>query len=323
MTEKQVQKLEVRKRGLLAELGGNWLLLRGTAFERYSACARPNCKCHKGERHGPRNYVAVTQNRRQRQHYVPVSQVEAARAGVGQFHRAMEIIDEITQITLTLRCSAQAVYIWIKEFILKGLESLRRRKPPGRPSRLTGKQKKKLAEMIDAGPEACGYPGACWRSPMIQDLILREFGKYYSAKYVAELLKNMNFSYQKARFVSSGIDGRFNSSSYIEYLKGVLVKIRRHVILVQDGARYHVSKQTREFFQSQGARLTVYQLPSYSPDYNPIEELWKNVKQTHIHLHYFPTFEALKEKVQEAMLTYQNLRGEVLKLFGLYRKDNG
>ena len=102
MTEKQVQKLEGRKRGLLAELGGSWLLLRGTAFERYSVCARPACKCRKGERHGPRNYVAVTHNRRQRQHYVPVTQVEAARAGVGQFHRAMEIIDEITQINLRL-----------------------------------------------------------------------------------------------------------------------------------------------------------------------------------------------------------------------------
>ena len=238
---------------------------------------------------------------------------------------------------------------------------------------------------------------------MIQDLILREFGKFYSAKYIAELLKNMNFSFQKAKFVSdhlnekkreqwlnntwpeilelaskknalimfgdevsfpmwgslshtwsrkghqptiktsgrikghkifglisyadgkffsSGIAGRFNSESYIEFLNGVINKNDRHIILIQDGARYHTSKQTREFFQAKKERLTVYQLPSYSPDYNPIEKLWKKIKQTHIHLHYFPTFTALKNKVQEALLKYQNLQDEVLALFGFYRKIN-
>jgi transposase len=305
------------------------------------------------------------------------------------------------QVAMTLQCSTQAVYNWIKEFIVSGMKSLRRRKYSGRPSRLTGKQKKRLAEMIDAGPEKHGYPGACWRSPMIQDLIYREFGKYYSVKYIADLLKGMEFSYRKAKFESdhlddekraewlkktwpeivelagrknavimfgdeasfpmwgslsytwcrkgcqptvktsgkrkgykvfgliryhdgkfyaSGIEGRFNSSSYVEFLKGVLAKNRRHVILVQDGAPYHASRQTRDFFESEKERLTVFRLPSYSPDYNPIEKLWKKIKEKHIHLHYFPTFSALKDKVQEALVAFENQRDEVLALFGFYKK---
>jgi transposase len=43
--------------------------------------------------------------------------------------------------------------------------------------------------------------------------------------------------------------------------------------------------------------MTVYQLPAYSPDYNPIEALWKKIKQNGTHLHYFSTFESLTEKV--------------------------
>jgi transposase len=37
---------------------------------------------------------------------------------------------------------------------------------------------------------------------MVQDLIQRHFGVAYHPHYIATLLKNMGFSYQKARFVS-------------------------------------------------------------------------------------------------------------------------
>ena len=46
----------------------------------------------------------------------------------------------------------------------------------------------------------------------------------------------------------------------------------------------------------------------------------KKIKESHIHLHYFPTFEDLKKKIQEAMLKYEDLQNEVLALFGFYRK---
>jgi len=56
-------------------------------------------------------------------------------------------------------------------------------------------------------------------------------------------------SYTDEKFFSAGIEGRFNSESYISFLKDVFVKNKQHIILIQDGARYHVSKQTNELFQ--------------------------------------------------------------------------
>ena len=75
-----------------------------------------------------------------------------------------------------------------------------------------------------------------------------------------------------------------------------------------------------EFFEVHKDRLTVYNLPSYSPDYNSIEKLWKKVKEKGTHLHYFPTFQALKNKVEEVLLYFENIKQEVLALFGLYRE---
>jgi transposase len=39
-----------------------------------------------------------------------------------------------------------------------------------------------------------------------------------------------------------------------------------------------------EFFAGHTDRVTLYQLPSYSPDFNPIEYLWKKVKKRATHL---------------------------------------
>ena len=64
-------------------------------------------------------------------------------------------------------------------------------------------------------------------------------------------------------------------------------------------------------------RLQVAQLPGYSPDYNPIEKLWKKIKQHETHLHYFATYEALTAKVESAMLKFMQKQEEILALCGL------
>lgn len=306
-----------------------------------------------------------------------------------------------SQIASILKVSCESIRLWVKAFLLKGVAGLRSKKSPGRRPKLTKFQKKELAKAITEGPCAAGYPGACWRTPMIQHLIHEKFGVFYSVNYISQLLKNMGFSYQKARFVSdhkdaekrqewlerkwpeilklskekkahvlfgdeasfpqwgsltytwakrgeqptvktSGVrkgykvfglidyfsgrffyqchEGRLNSDSYAEFLRSVLRKTKKHIILIQDGARYHTSKAMKEFFSKHKNRLTVYQLPSYSPDYNPIEKLWKKIKEDGIHLHYFPTFEALVCKVNEVLPIFENASEEVLSLFGFYRK---
>ena len=77
-------------------------LIRGSYFERFSTCSRPNCACHEGQRHGPRSYVAVTQGKRQRQHYVPKGQQDAVKLGVDQYHDLLEIMCQVTLINLEL-----------------------------------------------------------------------------------------------------------------------------------------------------------------------------------------------------------------------------
>jgi transposase len=306
----------------------------------------------------------------------------------------------VSEVAAMLRVTRQAVRGWLKRYLLKGARGLRTKKSPGRPPKLTKSQRRKLCELIDAGPAKAGLIGNCWRSPMIQHLIHEHFGVFYCVRYISQLLKSMGYSYQKARFISDHLDpdareqwlsstwpqilelarrknayvlfgdeasfpqwgtlsytwsrkgeqptvetsgkrkgykvfglieyftGRFffkcqeerlNSQTYAAYLQEVLSKTRKHLVLIQDGAKYHTSAAMQAFFEAHKDRLTVFQLPSYSPDYNPIEKLWKKVKEKGTHLHYFPSFEALKDKVHETLSFFENAKEEILSLVGMYQ----
>lgn len=102
MSNKTLKKLLDERALLLAELGTLPRMLHGSWVERFSVCSRPGCRCHSGDRHGPRHYLVVHEGGRQRQKYVPNSQVDAAQAGLAEYRRVREIVDRITHINLAL-----------------------------------------------------------------------------------------------------------------------------------------------------------------------------------------------------------------------------
>lgn len=309
---------------------------------------------------------------------------------------ARQTMDEITE---TWQVTRQTITNWVKDWLYRGVSSLKYEKPNGRPAGLTKAQKTELWALVASGPEACGYKTGCWTSVLVQELIQKRFGVLYNRFYVCELLRNLGFSRQKARFVSDhlnedirkqwievewpkilaqakalsapiffgdeasfamwgslsytwaprgeqpliktsgkrkgykifgvidffsgslfykGIEEKFNSQSYIAFLNYLLSKVSAPIILIQDGARYHTSKEVREFFDKNKKDLTVYQLPSYSPDYNPIEGLWKKAKAAATHNRYFEDFAKLISAVDEALATLATQAPEIMRLMGVY-----
>jgi transposase len=71
------------------------------------------------------------------------------------------------------------------------------------------------------------------------------------------------------------------------------------------------------------ARLTAHPLPSYSPDDNPIEYLWKKTKQRATHNKYFKEFLALTVSVDKALAYFATHPDTLLGLFGRYGEESG
>ena len=300
--------------------------------------------------------------------------------------------------------SPSCLYDWQRAFVLHGMDSLLYQHSGGRPEKLTPSQKKRLVELLEAGPLVVGCETACWNSVLIRVLIWREFGVLYNRHYVCTLLHNLGFSFQKARFVSDhldaakrlawlqdkwpaivraakrckglilfedeasfaqwgslsytwarrghqpevptsgkrkgykvfgaieyfsgrlfsqGLEGRFNSDSYHAFLQMILAQTHEHLFLIHDGARYHTSAATQAFLAAHSDRITMEPLPSYSPDYNPIEYLWKKTKQRATHNKYFKEFAVLTVSVDKALAYFATHPEDMLGLFGLYCEESG
>ena len=130
-------------------------------------------------------------------------------------------------------------------------------------------------------------------------------------------------AYGSGRLLYQGIAGRFNAQQYQGFLQAILAQTQAHLFLIHDGAPYHTSKSTQEFFTTPADRITEHPLPSYSPDYNPIEYLWKQTKQRATHNQYCKEFIELTVSVDKALAYFATHPETVLGLFGRYCEESG
>jgi hypothetical protein len=78
-------------------------ILRGSLTERYLTCGKPDCKCARGERHGPVWYLSVSLDQAHRQGTtVRSAQVAQVRRGIEHFHRVKEHLEKISEINREL-----------------------------------------------------------------------------------------------------------------------------------------------------------------------------------------------------------------------------
>jgi hypothetical protein len=95
--------LRNRREGLSKVLPPLGEVLRGSLMERYLTCGNPNCKCARGERHGPVWYLSVTLDQSHRTgSTVPPEQVEQVRRWIENYHQVKERLEKISDINREL-----------------------------------------------------------------------------------------------------------------------------------------------------------------------------------------------------------------------------
>jgi transposase len=77
--------------------------------------------------------------------------------------------------------------------------------------------------------------------------------------------------------------GTADSNTVYAYFETVLPKIKPNSVIVLDNASYHKSQALKDLFAKHNCTLMF--LPPYSPELNPIENLWGTIKQ-HLRSYY-------------------------------------
>ncbi len=82
----------------------------------------------------------------------------------------------------------------------------------------------------------------------------------------------------KRLFAPLLFEGNLNALIFNHYLKEQLLKqLEPGSLLIMDNASFHKTRKTRELIEESGHELLF--LPPYSPDFNPIEKHFANLKK--------------------------------------------
>jgi transposase len=111
-------------------------------------------------------------------------------------------------------------------------------------------------------------------------------------------------------------EGSFKSEHFIDFCKQLMNDSPGNTFLIVDGSSVHKAAKVKRFVQATEGKLQLFFLPPYSPDLNPDEWVWKNVKHDTIGRTVIRGKDDLKAKAISALRHLQKTPQKVRGFFG-------
>ena len=150
-----------------------------------------------------------------------------------------------------------------------------------------------------------GFAGRVWS-------VVRRFVKTSSGRKRYNVLGALNFISKKMETVCN--DTYITATQVVELLEKISANYTINPIkIVLDNARYQRCKMVIERAADLGIELVF--LPTYSPNLNLIERIWKLVKSKVLNSAYFDTFKVFSDNIKDCVDTlHLNSLGDMDKL---------
>ncbi len=126
----------------------------------------------------------------------------------------------------------------------------------------------------EAGVRSDFHAGTTW-APVGKTPVVRTTGTRDSINLISAVSA-------KGALRFAAFEGTFTSATFIDFCKRLIHDTDSPVFLIIDGHPVHRSNAVKEFVASTEGRLRLFHLPPYSPELNPDEWVWKNVKADRI-----------------------------------------
>lgn len=126
----------------------------------------------------------------------------------------------------------------------------------------------------EAGIRSDYHAGTTW-APVGRTPVVKATGARHSLNMISAVTAQ-----GQLRFTT--FTGSFTAAMFIEFCKKLLHDTDGPVYLIVDGHPTHKAKAVKTFVASTNGQLKLFILPAYSPQLNPDEWVWKNVKHDRI-----------------------------------------
>ena len=103
---------------------------------------------------------------------------------------------------------------------------------------------------------------------------------------------------------------------FLEFCKMLIADMGRPVFLILDNSQVHRAKLLKEYVEQSDGMLTIFFLPPYSPDLNPDEWVWKNVKHDNLGRASVRSETQLAQFAEAALARLRELPEKVRSFFG-------
>ena len=132
------------------------------------------------------------------------------------------------------------------------------------------KQHAALFWLDEAGMRSQHQAGSTY-APIGKTPVLSRTGKRFSLNIIAAISN-------KGQMVFMVVDGTFNGAVFIHFLQRLLRSVRGKVILIADSHPVHMQRKVKVWIEQHDSRLEVIELPTYSPELNPVEYFNQDLK---------------------------------------------
>ena len=151
------------------------------------------------------------------------------------------------------------------------------------------------------------HSGTSW-APKGQTPVVKTTGARFSVNMISAISPR-----GLLRFMT--IDGRFNAARFIDFLKRLIHNAEKPIFLIVDGHPAHKAKKVREFIKSTKGKLRLFILPPYSPELNPDELVWNNLKSHRIGRKIITGPDDLKQKIISSLRSLQRMPSKIIGFF--------
>lgn len=101
--------------------------------------------------------------------------------------------------------------------------------------------------------------------------VVKKTGKRFSIQMLSAIASDGTFEFMLH-------EGRVNSDVFLKFLEQLLIGAKAPIFLIVDGSSIHKAKIVKDFIEANKNRIELHFIPPYSPELNPDEQVWKNVK---------------------------------------------
>jgi len=167
--------------------------------------------------------------------------------------------------------------------------------------KIRAKAKRKGAEIFfadEAGVRSDAHSGRTW-APKGKTPVITTTGARFSLNMISAVSPR-----GQLRFMV--ISGRVAGKQFIEFLRRLVHGTKRPIFLIVDGHPVHRSAKVKNLVKSLNGALELFYLPPYSPELNPDEHVWNDLKNNGVGRMQISGPDDMKRKVVSHLKWMQN-----------------